>query len=211
MPDAAAACLAKTLHKADITLKGVNGIREASVHFAAEWSNLTGARVEIAMQQGIHELRRVEAPDPGEGEMGSATKVDRVKVEGFLAGFIADTEPDCSDPADKARHIADRFFATNGLYLWRNGEEQTVSIAAQVRESKNGASISLVYTPPEHRGRGYATRLVAGLSQQILDRGKTMCNLYTDLANPTSNAIYHRIGYRKIAENWAHRFEPAQG
>jgi predicted GNAT family acetyltransferase len=211
MPGAAAACLAKTLHKADIALKGVNGTQEASVQFASEWSNLTGAMVEIAMRQGIHELRVVEAPDPGEGKMGLATEVDRVEIESFIAGFLADTDPTCSDPADEARHIAERFLATTGLYLWRNGEEQAVSIAAQVRESKNGASISLVYTPPEHRGRGYATRLVAGLSQQILDGGKTMCNLYTNLANPTSNAIYHRIGYRKIAENWAHRFEPAQG
>ena len=30
--------------------------------------------------------------------------------------------------------------------------------------------------------------------------GRRFCFLYTDLANPTSNAIYERIGYRRVAE-----------
>ena len=58
-----------------------------------------------------------------------------------------------------------------------------------------------MYTPPELRGRGYATALTAELSQRLLDGrlfegGRRFCFLYTDLANPTSNAIYERIGYR---------------
>jgi predicted GNAT family acetyltransferase len=57
-----------------------------------------------------------------------------------------------------------------------------------------------VYTPPQLRGRGYATSLVAELSRALLDAGRRFCFLYTDLANPTSNAIYERIGYVKVAE-----------
>ncbi len=63
-----------------------------------------------------------------------------------------------------------------------------------------------MYTPPELRGRGYATALTAELSQRLLDGrlfegGRRFCFLYTDLANPTSNAIYERIGYRRVAES----------
>jgi hypothetical protein len=57
-----------------------------------------------------------------------------------------------------------------------------------------------VYTPPELRGNGYATALTAEVSQRLLDGGRTFCFLYTDAANPTSNAIYERIGYRKVCE-----------
>jgi predicted GNAT family acetyltransferase len=42
--------------------------------------------------------------------------------------------------------------------------------------------------------------VTAELSQRQLDGGRSFCFLYTDLANPTSNAIYERIGYRRIAE-----------
>jgi predicted GNAT family acetyltransferase len=39
---------------------------------------------------------------------------------------------------------------------------------------------------------------VACLSQSQLDAGKRFCVLYTDLANPTSNRIYTRLGYRHL-------------
>ena len=58
-----------------------------------------------------------------------------------------------------------------------------------------------MYTPPELRGRGYATALVAQLSSQLLAEGRRFCFLYTDLANPTSNAIYERIGYVRVCES----------
>lgn len=58
----------------------------------------------------------------------------------------------------------------------------------------------MVYTPPAARGRGYASACVAALSQRVLDDGAHFCMLYTDLANPVSNAIYQRIGYVPVAD-----------
>ena len=65
----------------------------------------------------------------------------------------------------------------------------------------NGIRIGPVYTPPELRGRGYASALTAQVSQLQLDRGRRFCFLYTDLANPTSNAIYMRIGYERVCDS----------
>ena len=64
-----------------------------------------------------------------------------------------------------------------------------------------GARIGPVYTPPEERGRGYASNLVANVSAGALERGAGACYLYTDLGNPTSNTIYRRLGYRQVAES----------
>jgi len=61
-------------------------------------------------------------------------------------------------------------------------------------------AVSLVYTPPERRNRGYASALVAALSQHLLDAGWQFCVLFTDLANPISNSIYQRIGYRPVSD-----------
>ena len=63
-----------------------------------------------------------------------------------------------------------------------------------------------VYTPPGQRGRGYAEACVHALSQHLRDSGYRAA-LYTDLANPTSNSIYRRIGYRAVAEVLRYRFE----
>ena len=92
-----------------------------------------------------------------------------------------------------------------GILLWEDGGEP-VSLAGWGGPTPNGIRVGPVYTPPELRGRGYATALTAELSQRLLDGrlfegGRRFCFLYTDLANPTSNAIYERIGYRRVAES----------
>lgn len=60
--------------------------------------------------------------------------------------------------------------------------------------------IGPVFTPPELRGRGYAGVAVAELSRRLLHAGNRACMLYTDLANPTSNSVYQRIGYRPVLD-----------
>lgn len=56
--------------------------------------------------------------------------------------------------------------------------------------------IGPVYTPPEHRGRGYAAAVTAAVARWALDRGARHVLLYTDLANPTTNRLYPRLGFR---------------
>ncbi len=73
-------------------------------------------------------------------------------------------------------------------------------MAARARPTAHGIAVNAVYTPPEWRGRGYATSSVSQLSARLLEEGYEFCVLYTDLANPTSNAIYARIGYRGVRD-----------
>ena len=91
--------------------------------------------------------------------------------------------------------------------LWEDGGE-AVSVSGWGGPTPNGIRIGPVYTPPALRGRGYATALVAELSQALLDEGRSFCFLFTDLANPTSNAIYERIGYVRVCESAMVAFEP---
>jgi uncharacterized protein len=73
-------------------------------------------------------------------------------------------------------------------------------MAAASRDTGHGIAINYVYTPPQHRCCGYATSCVAELTQRQLASGKSFCCLYTDLANPTSNSIYQRIGYQPVCD-----------
>jgi len=76
-----------------------------------------------------------------------------------------------------------------------------VSLAGFGGPTPNGLRIGPVYTPPEHRGHGFGSAVTAAASQVALDHGKRFCFLYTDLANPTSNAIYMRLGYRPVCDS----------
>ena len=73
-------------------------------------------------------------------------------------------------------------------------------MAAWAGRTPSGVRINSVYTPREHRRRGYASACFAALSQQLLESDRRFCFLYTDLANPTSNRIYQEIGYRPLGD-----------
>ena len=90
------------------------------------------------------------------------------------------------------------------VHLWVDAGP--VSLAARGRRLPHGSSVGPVYTPPDKRGRGYASACVAALSQAILDGGADYCTLFTDLANPTSNRIYQRLGYQPLCDFTEYRF-----
>ena len=102
----------------------------------------------------------------------------------------------CSDLDSES--WVDRVLQKQKAYLWDS--EIPVSIACSTRSTPNGVGINMVYTPPEHRKKGYASACVAALSQKLLDKGYKFCFLFTDLSNPTSNKIYQDIGYQPVAD-----------
>ena len=93
------------------------------------------------------------------------------------------------------------------IFVWESKAGEIVSMAQRTRPTVNVITIGLVYTPPELRGRGYASNCVAALSQHLLDSGWSICSLTTDLANPVSNHIYQRMGYRPVCDFNEYRFE----
>jgi predicted GNAT family acetyltransferase len=96
----------------------------------------------------------------------------------------------------------------SGLFLWEDGG-RPVSLVGFGGSTPNGARVGPVYTPPPFRRRGYASALTAAVSAWLLDHGRRECFLYTDLANPTSNAIYAAIGYEPVCDSKEYRFEAA--
>ncbi len=108
----------------------------------------------------------------------------------------------------KIETIARQRIEGGAFHFWKV-DGQPVSMAAGQGPTPNGIRIALVYTPAHFRGHGYASALVASLSQKLLAAGRTFCFLFTDLANPTSNKIYRDLGYEFVCEQHQFRFENA--
>jgi len=171
----------------------VLGPEPTVVAFAGLVAQRLGTTQRLGMSQRIHELRAIAPlPDPPAGRMRPADKGDVGVVTEWVAEFMVHA----GDQGDAGEIARDRI-SRGLLYVWDDGG--VVSMAAWTGQTPNGVRISLVYTPSHLRGRGYATACVAALSRQLLERNQFCC-LYTDLANPTSNAIYHRIGYRPVCD-----------
>ncbi|MDX6546771.1 MAG: uncharacterized protein QOG33_321 [Gaiellales bacterium] len=172
--------------------EGVNGAVRWSEPFARAWEEIAGATADVRRDVRAFELREVRRPRMPAGRFRPATEDDHGLLERWTIAFAADiAEP--ATQAEAARQVA-RLAAANDLAVW-DMDGRVVSMAAVVRRTLRSSTIALVYTPPELRGRGFASAVVAELSQRELDAGQQLCSLFTDLANPTSNHIYSEIGY----------------
>lgn len=193
-------------------LPGVVGAEPEVHEFAELWSRRTGISARTNMRQGIYALERVEPTSAVPGSPRVATEDDRELALRWWIAFGDEVLHEGAPGRERAPQSVDHRLSspTGGLLLWEDGGE-TVSLAGWGAPTPNGIRVGPVYTPPHLRGRGFATALTAELSQQLLDGrlfagGRRFCFLYTDLANPTSNAIYERIGYGRVAEAAEIRF-----
>ena len=175
-------------------IPAVLGQADSAVAVASAWTALKGGGWETGMQQRIYRLDQVEPVRPVPGAMRLATMDDLELLTDWGTGFARDA----GHAFLLAREQVNRMIERQDLHIWQ--DESPASMAVAQGATPNGCRIGYVYTPPELRGRGYASALVARLSQRMLDSGMTFCVLYTDLGNPTPNAIYQRIGYNAICD-----------
>ena len=192
--------LTEMLAKQQIHFPGIVGPSDIASSFAETWGALTGQKSVEYMDQIIYSLTKVLAPPPVEGAMRLAKIGEAPIIASWIQSFAADALPK-SEQLDNAAALkkAEDVIKAGRMNVW-DVKGRPVAQAA-VSGTQNVARISLVYAPPEERGHGFAKAVVANLSQQQLDAGKSMCCLYADARNPVSNSIYRKIGYEFVGRS----------
>jgi len=209
---AALAPLAAAVGESGLPVPGVLGNRPTVDWFNEIWAKGTAAVPRLRVAEGSFALEEVIPPPVAPGAPRTGVPGDRALVLEWMAAFAAEALPwEMSFPERVARmvdHRLDPSTTDAAIWLWED-EGAAVSVVGYGSSLPSGARLGPVYTPAEYRRRGYATSLVAAVSSWLLAHGRTRCYLYTDLANPTSNSIYRRIGYRQVAEAAEYGYEPA--
>ena len=200
----AAALLAPVLDALPAGLPGVLGPVDLSGCFAEAYARRHGVSATLAMAERIYRCERVTPPSGVAGRMRRATAADLELLVAWRRAFRE--EAATGDPASD-REAVERDLSQDpgGLWFWEVDGEP-VSMAGARGPTPSGIRVGPVYTPPELRGRGYAGTLVGALTQLLLDEGRRFVFLFTDLANPTSNALYQRLGYRGVADRSVYDF-----
>ena len=178
------------------SLTNINAPVIESQAFAEQWCLSTGQSYQLRALR-IFKLEKVEQPSQVQGSLRLATENDKQLLISWFNAFNSEALGKKSSDLDSESWV-DRVLQKQKAYLWDS--EIPVSIACSTRSTPNGVGINMVYTPPEHRKKGYASACVAALSQKLLDKGYKFCFLFTDLSNPTSNKIYQKIGYKPVAD-----------
>lgn len=204
MPTDAVVDVAREVGNVYEELPAVLGPEPVAGTFAREWARVRPVRWQPGMKQRIYKLERLsEETRHVSGAMEFATIDDAPLVTGWLERFSEET----GLPTRYAREMAELLIDHDALVLWDDGGRR--SMAGTQGYTERGVRISYVYTPVEHRGRGYASALVRALSRTMLERGRAFCVLYADLSNPISNSIYTEMGYIPVEDVRDYTFVPS--
>jgi GNAT superfamily N-acetyltransferase len=197
VPDDAVGELVSGLRARAVRIPGVNGDIATADRFAAAWTADSPLRATAAMRLRLYVLGTLRPPTPPPpGRPRRAGQADYTGVAGWFTAFQSEGGVHAVDVAPLVR---DRIEA--GLvWLWEDTAGTAVSMAARNRTAASVARVAPVYTPPEHRRHGYGTAVTAACTRDALDQDAEHVVLFTDLANPTSNAIYQQIGYRPVRD-----------
>jgi predicted GNAT family acetyltransferase len=203
MPIESARALADFVLNLDVRPTAVVGPKEVVQAFADEWIRV-GQQVCDRINQRIFKCTEPISPSSVGGRMivANDTHLDLLTTWNHCFGV----ECNLNQEASRARQNAEASILNRSRRLWILNSE-IVSMAGSTGETSNGARIGAVYTPPQHRGKGFGSMLVYQLTMEILQSGKAMSFLYTDLSNPTSNSIYQKMGYKPVGDSLYLRFE----
>jgi predicted GNAT family acetyltransferase len=198
--------LAEALTELDPGLPGVTGPRDRAEPFADVWAATTGAGVREAMASRLYELGDLTPPTT-EGRSRLATEADIPLLVNWRIDFQLEATGRERQPGDSEPLLRRTLASGDGMPLWE--VDGKVVAWATVSAPINAMSrIGPVYTPPAYRGHGYGSAVTAAASRWALDSGAAHVLLLTDLANPTSNSIYQKIGYRRVYDSTELEFTP---
>ncbi|GAA2113059.1 GNAT family N-acetyltransferase [Streptomyces synnematoformans] len=186
-------------------LPAVGGDRDTTAAFAAAWQRRTGATPTPAVRLRLRRLGTLTPPEPAPAGRARpvADEEDRARLIAFIRGFAEDVGEDVT--VDAATWPTTRF-ADKHYTFWEAPDGTPVSVAGVNPPVAGLAQVDPVYTPPAHRGHGYAAAATAAVTRAALAAGATEAALFTDAANPTSNALYERLGYAVHADWTTYRF-----
>ncbi|MFD7991272.1 GNAT family N-acetyltransferase [Streptomyces mexicanus] len=179
-------------------LSGVNAERDTAEAFAAAWRRHTGARVAPRRRMRLYRLGELSVPRPvPPGRARVAAEPDRALLARWYDEFCAAVDESLGrgGPA-----WADDRVRLGDVLLWETPDGVPVAMAGRSPKVAGQIRVMGVYTPAHLRGRGYAGAVTAEVSRAALAAGAQEVLLFTDLANPTSNGLYQRIGYRPVSD-----------
>jgi hypothetical protein len=205
MPDEAVHTLTAALLDRDEQVPAANGALPAVQLFCDDMAEATGRRTVVGQHTRLFELGDLVEPRTAAGRMRPARLDEQPLVASWYDAFMADADEQAGrEPGESAHETPseeelNRKIETGRVFVWVDDDDRPVNLTAATLPAFGVSRIGPVYTPPEERGRGYASSAVYAVSELLLQSGERPC-LFTDQANPTSNKIYEAIGYRPLVD-----------
>jgi hypothetical protein len=168
MSNSAIELLVKTLLYHEVELNGVIGEESTANYFKNQWTEIKKINFEIHMHLGVYECLKIKWPNIILGKLILATEEHRNLVRRYVIGFNQDCFPQNPINKKEIEALINRHLSNKAIYFLEDKNSMIVSMVGNVRSTLNSGTVSLVYSPPEFRGKGFASSAVALLSDKII-------------------------------------------
>lgn len=207
LPPETSRSAADALASANAELSGVRGTPVNATAFTQAWHEVTGVAARRSSGDVLYRLGVLTPPAGVAGGWRLAADSDAEIFERWLDAFYVDAFGVESDIEAHRGMFASVLAAGGRVLLW-SVADVPVSMARLHPAVLGTSRIGPVYTPPEHRGHGYAAAVTAAAAQFARDRGEHDVVLFADAANALSNRVYKRVGFVPVAENVRYALTP---
>jgi predicted GNAT family acetyltransferase len=196
MPDRAARGLVQKWRSSGARVPGVTGAQRTVEVLADEWRAGNGSST-VFRADRLFRLDVLTPPRPGPA--GAAEVAGAADLPLVVDWFGTFAEHVGSVPGTDYTAQMTRRVEAGQILLWKV-DAVPVSMAGFSAVSAGQARVGPVYTPAELRGRGYAGAVTCAVSEAAQAAGAEQVVLFADRANPTSNALYQRLGFRPVGD-----------
>ena len=195
MPTPAARELVQEWRTSGMTVATVDGWVPTIRTVTDRWT-AAGGTWRVRREQRAYQLDELTWPQPHPGGAARvAGAADVPLVERWLQEFAEAVGEDSGAPQQVMHRVK-----AGRVLLWETAGVP-VSMAGFSAIVAGQGRVTPVYTPPELRGRSYAGAVTCAASEAARMAGARWVLLFADLANPTSNALYQRLGYRPVGDS----------
>lgn len=180
------------------TVPSVTADQTTAGAFTQAWQRRTGTTPMLRVRLHLYRLGMLTPPEPVPAGRGRpAGEHDHEHLMRWCRELAADLGEVVTIDAGSWGGTR---FAEKRYTFWETPDGTPVSMAGVNPMVAGQVRVDPVFTPAHLRGRGYAGAVTVEVSRAALTAGATDVVLFTNAANPTSNALYERIGYRRITD-----------
>lgn len=205
----ASVALADFLGISHVSIAGINARNDICQSFMEQYKKHIDCTFTEKLGMDILEIRSLNDITPIDGKQRLALPEEVKHATDWMLQFQMEAKASEMD-YEAALNTARKLIDEHKIYYFENADEEVVSMAVIGRQLIHGVTITYIFTPEEHRGKGYAAANVYYLSKYLLEQGNEFCTIFVDKKNPLSERAYEKVGYYYLEDNYEYIVIPAE-
>lgn len=201
-PDEVLNALAVALAASGEPVDGFSGRKSTVLRLASSWTQYTGIDCSSRMTTLFYRLASLVEPTGTPGSARAAILTDDAELDllaRWFDEFGRETGVARGQPAPDRSVVLGNAERGQRTVLWCV-DQVPVAVAGHSAVRNGVARIAPVYTPAEHRRRGYGAAATAAAVRSARSLGAPEITLFADADYPPANAVYRGLGFEAIAE-----------